>query len=90
MGSIPIPGKCLFFSFVLFCIETTDDVTSTTERAPWETDIYLQRLGRWQLYNEYEKIETENFKILLLNCRADIWKLWFNTVSSLCFLLLFR
>jgi len=50
----------------------------------------LQRLGRWQLYNEYEKIETENFKILLLNCRADIWKLWFNTVSSLCFLLLFR
>ncbi|CAF0755683.1 unnamed protein product [Adineta ricciae] len=42
----------------------TDDVTageetSTRERAAWETDIYLQRLGRWQLYNEYMEIMVQ-------------------------------
>ncbi|CAF1244352.1 unnamed protein product [Adineta steineri] len=37
---------------------TEDDVT-TTERASWKTDIYLQRLGRWELYNEYIEIMVQ-------------------------------
>ena len=52
MGSIPIPGKFPFFFLLIpLYIDMPDDVINT-ERAPWQTDIYLQRLGRWQLYNE--------------------------------------
>lgn len=64
MGSIPIPGKFPFF--IPFCLDITDDVTeeaTTTERTPWETYIYLQRLGRWELYNEY-KIKKNKCKSL--------------------------
>ncbi|CAF1367665.1 unnamed protein product [Rotaria sp. Silwood1] len=46
--------------------DMTDDVTihsygetTTTERAPWETDIYLQHVGRQQLYNEYIEIMVQ-------------------------------
>ncbi|UJR13801.1 hypothetical protein I4U23_000811 [Adineta vaga] len=39
--------------------DVTDEETSTRERETWETDIYLQRLGRWQLYNEYIEIMVQ-------------------------------
>ncbi|CAF1152640.1 unnamed protein product [Rotaria sordida] len=49
--------------------DITDDVTiysygeitttTTTEQAPWETDIYLQHVGRQQLYDEYIEIMVQ-------------------------------
>jgi hypothetical protein len=48
-----------------------DDVT-TTERLPWETDLYLQRLSRWQLYNEYKKNEINSTKFSFFE--KGIWK----------------
>ncbi len=76
MGSIPIPGKFSFF-FIPFYVDMTDDVTeeaTTTERAPWETDLYLERLGRWQLYNEYKNQTNSNKYIRFVFLLKDIWK----------------
>jgi hypothetical protein len=55
----------------------TDDVTekaTTTERAPWETDLYLERLGRWQLYNEYKNQTDSKKYIRFVFILKDIWK----------------